>query len=108
MSSGRRPRTVVARLAVVRSLFSYLVEAGHLSRNSASAKLVPPPKVPASAAGRALSKKEVLHILTAPDRRTPEGQGSGEERLYGKMSNLSSATAAAQKRWETEKAELHK
>ena len=51
MSSGRRPRTVVARLAVVRSFFSYLVEAGQLPRNPASAKLVPPPKVPASAAG---------------------------------------------------------
>ena len=69
----RRPRTVVARLAVVRSFFSYLVEAGQLPRNPASAKLVPPPKVPASAAGRALSKKEVLNILTAPDRRKPEG-----------------------------------
>jgi integrase/recombinase XerD len=73
MSGGRRPRTVVARLAVVRSFLSYLVEAGQLPRNPASAKLVPPPKVPASAAGRALSKKEVLHILTAPDRRTPAG-----------------------------------
>src|ERR1051325_246429 len=69
----RRPRTVVARLAVVRSFFSYLVEAGQLPRTPASAKLGPPPKVPASAAGRALSKKEVLNILTAPDRRKPEG-----------------------------------
>jgi integrase/recombinase XerD len=73
LSSGRRPRTVVARLAVVRSFFSYLVECGQLPRNPASAKLVPPPKIPASAAGRALSKKQVLNILTAPDRRTPAG-----------------------------------
>jgi integrase len=67
------PRTIITRLAVVRAFFSYLVEGGQLSRNPASAKLVPPPKVPASAAGRALSKKEVLNILTAPDRRTPGG-----------------------------------
>lgn len=73
MAMRRRPRTVVARLAVVRSFFSYLVEAGDLPRNPASAKLVPPPKVPASAAGRALSKQQVLNILTAPDRRTPDG-----------------------------------
>lgn len=73
MGLSRRPRTVIARLAVVRSFFGYLVAGGQLPLNPASSKLVPPPKAPASAAGRALSKKEVLNVLTAPDRRTPAG-----------------------------------
>lgn len=70
---GRKPRTVAARLAVVRSFFSYLVEGGHVARNPASAKLVPPPRAPSTPSGRALSAAQVLNLLRAPDRRTTEG-----------------------------------
>lgn len=68
-----KPRTVTVRLAVVRSFFSYLVELGRVVRNPATTKLVPPPKIPSGASGRALSKADVLKLLVAPDRRTPEG-----------------------------------
>jgi integrase len=41
--------------------------------NPASTKLVTPPELPSDPAGRALSPKEVRHLLTGPDREKPEG-----------------------------------
>src|SRR5215213_7079805 len=49
----RRPATIAQKLSVVRSFFSYLQAAGVVTLNPASAKLVPPPLMPAQQAGRA-------------------------------------------------------
>src|SRR5215208_2733594 len=70
---GRRPATVAQKLSVVRSFFSYLQAAGEVTLNPASAKLVPPPPVPAQQVGRALTPKEVRHLLASPDKSKPEG-----------------------------------
>ena len=70
---GRRPATVAQKLSVVRSFFSYLQAAGVVMLNPASAKLVPPPPVPEQQAGRALTPKEVRHLLTGPDKTKPDG-----------------------------------
>src|SRR5215212_2381456 len=70
---GRRPATVAQKLSVVRSFFAYLQAAGVVTRNPASTKLVPPPPVPAQHAGRALTPKEVRHLLASPDKTKPEG-----------------------------------
>lgn len=69
----RRPATVAFKLSVVRSFFEHLRASGHVALNPASAKLVPPPQVPQEPAGRALTPKEVRHLLAWPDRSTPEG-----------------------------------
>jgi site-specific recombinase XerD len=69
----RRPATVAQKLSVIRSFFSYLQAAGKIEINPASTKLVPPPPVPEQQAGRALTPKEVRHLLAAPDRSKPEG-----------------------------------
>jgi integrase/recombinase XerD len=69
----RRPATVAQKLSVVRSFFSYLQASGVVALNPASTKLVPPPPMPERQVGRALTPKEVRHILAAPDRVKPEG-----------------------------------
>jgi site-specific recombinase XerD len=69
----RRPATIAQKLSVVRSFFSYLQAAGMVILNPASAKLVPPPPVPAQQVGRALTPKEVRHLLASPDKTKPEG-----------------------------------
>ncbi|MFP5261771.1 MAG: tyrosine-type recombinase/integrase [Blastocatellia bacterium] len=69
----RKAATISFKLAVVRSFFEYLRAAGLVSINPASTKLVAPPEVSNEGAGRALTSKEVSHLLAGPDRRTPEG-----------------------------------
>ena len=69
----RRPATVAFKLSVVRSFFEHLRAAGHIALNPAAAKLVPPPPVPQEPSGRALTPKEVRHLLAGPDRSTAEG-----------------------------------
>lgn len=69
----RRPATVAQKLSVVRSFFSYLQAAGVVTLNPASTKLVPPPPVPVQQSGRALTPKEVRHLLASPDKTKPEG-----------------------------------
>ncbi len=69
----RRPATIAQKLSVVRSFFSYLQAAGEVTLNPASAKLVPPPPVQTQQAGRALTPKEVRHLLASPDKTKPEG-----------------------------------
>jgi integrase/recombinase XerD len=74
LRSGRkRPATVSFKLSVVRSFFEYLKAAGTVPLNPASTKLVPPPELPSEPAGRALTAKEVRHLLSGPDREKPEG-----------------------------------
>jgi site-specific recombinase XerD len=70
---GQRPATIARKLSTVRSLFAYLEAGGYVVRNPASPKLVPPPEIRSDRAGRALTSKDVRHILAGPDRATPEG-----------------------------------
>src|SRR5215211_5066669 len=69
----KRPATVSFNLSVVRSFFEYLKAGGVVPLNPASTKLVPPPELPTEPAGRALTAKEVRHLLSGPDREKPEG-----------------------------------
>jgi site-specific recombinase XerD len=71
--SRKRAATVSFKLSVVRSFFEYLKAGGVIALNPASTKLVTPPELPTEPAGRALSSKEVRHLLTGPDRKKPEG-----------------------------------
>ena len=69
----KKAATVAMKLAVVRSFFEYLRAAGLVMLNPAATRLVPPPAVSHDGAGRALSAKEVAHLLAGPDRGKPEG-----------------------------------
>jgi integrase/recombinase XerD len=74
LRAGRkRPATVSFKLSVVRSFFEYLKAGGVVPLNPASTKLVSPPELSAEPAGRALTAKEVRHLLSGPDQGTPEG-----------------------------------
>ena len=74
LRAGRkRPATVSFKLSVIRSFFEYLKAGGVIPLNPASTKLVTPPELPTEPSGRALSAKEVRHLLTGPDREKPEG-----------------------------------
>lgn len=65
--------TVAFKLSIVRSLFDYLQVGGHVSRNPALAKLVPPPAVSEDLRGRALTTREVRYVLSGPDREKAAG-----------------------------------
>lgn len=69
----RKPNTVATKLAVVRSFFEYLRAGGIITVNPASTKLVTPPELPTDPQGRALTPKEVRHLLSGPDRGRVEG-----------------------------------
>jgi site-specific recombinase XerD len=74
LRAGRkRPATVAFKLSVIRSFFEYLKAAGVILLNPASTKLVTPPELPTEPAGRALTAKEVRHLLSGPDREKSEG-----------------------------------
>ncbi|MDQ3816818.1 MAG: tyrosine-type recombinase/integrase, partial [Acidobacteriota bacterium] len=65
--------TVNLKLSVIRSFFEYLVADRRVERNPASTKLVSAPPTPSDPSGRALTPKEVRHLLSGPDRAKPEG-----------------------------------
>jgi integrase/recombinase XerD len=69
----RKPNTVATKLAIVRSFFEYLRAGGVIQLNPASTKLVTPPELPTEPRGRALTPKEVRHLLAGPDKSKPEG-----------------------------------
>jgi site-specific recombinase XerD len=69
----KKPATISFKLAVVRSFFEYLRAAGLVSINPASTKLVSPPSVSSEGTGRALTSKEVSHLMAGPDRKTAAG-----------------------------------
>jgi integrase/recombinase XerD len=74
LRAGRkRPATVSFKLSVIRSFFEYLKAGGIVPLNPASTKLVTPPELPLEPSGRALTAKEVRHLLSGPDREQPEG-----------------------------------
>jgi integrase/recombinase XerD len=72
-AARRRPNTVATKLAIVRSFFEYLRAGGVVALNPATTKLVAPPALPTDPKGRALTPKEVRHLLAGPDRGKPEG-----------------------------------
>lgn len=69
----RKANTIATKLAIVRSFFEYLKAGGIIQLNPASTKLVTPPELPTNHQGRALTSKEVRHLLSGPDRSKPEG-----------------------------------
>jgi integrase/recombinase XerD len=69
----RKATTVNTKLAIVRSFFKYLKAGSIILLNPASTKLVTPPELPTEPQGRALTPKEVRHLLVGPDRNKPEG-----------------------------------
>lgn len=72
---GQSNQTVAAKLSIIRSFYSYLIKVypDLLALNPADAQLVPPPRIPNALKGRALTPKEVRHLLVGPDRSKPEG-----------------------------------
>jgi integrase/recombinase XerD len=75
LGAGQSNRTVAAKLSIVRSFYAYLLKVcpGYVTHNPADAQLVPPPRIPNALKGRALTPKEVRHLLVGPDRDKPEG-----------------------------------
>jgi integrase/recombinase XerD len=69
----RKANTIATKLAILRSFFEYLKAAGVMPLNPASTKLVTPPELPTEPKGRALTPKEVRHLLSGPNRSEPEG-----------------------------------
>lgn len=69
----RKANTVATKLAIVRSFFEYLKAGGVIHLNPASTKLVTPPELPTNPQGRALTSKEVRHLLSGPDKSKREG-----------------------------------
>jgi site-specific recombinase XerD len=61
--SRKRAATVSFKLSVIRSFFEYLKAGGVIPLNPASTKLVTPPELPTEPSGRALTSKEVRHLL---------------------------------------------
>jgi site-specific recombinase XerD len=68
VKAGKKPATVAHRLAVLRSLFRYLLADGFVARNPAVTELVPPPSLPDEQVGRALTPKQVMYLLAGPRR----------------------------------------
>ncbi len=73
LNSKKSANTVALKLSILRSFYDFLIADGHLERNPASTRLVPPPPASDTPAGRALTPKEVRHLLSEPDRTTAEG-----------------------------------
>jgi integrase/recombinase XerD len=75
LGAGQSNQTVAAKLSAVRSFYTYLrkVCPEYITYNPADPQLVPPPRIPNALKGRALTPKEVNHLLVGPDRSKPEG-----------------------------------
>ena len=72
-SARRKPNTIATKLAIIRSFFEYLRAGGYIALNPASTKLVAPPELSTEPKGRALTSREARHLLSGPDRTSPEG-----------------------------------
>src|ERR1043165_3554601 len=73
ISNKKSDNTVALKLSILRSFYDFLIANGHLERNPASTTLVSAPPASDVPAGRALTPKEVRHLLSGPDRAKPEG-----------------------------------
>jgi site-specific recombinase XerD len=71
ISSRKSASTITFKLSVVWSMFEYLKLGGYITTNPAHTKMVRPPALPEEMSGRALSPKEVRHLLVGPDRAKP-------------------------------------
>jgi integrase/recombinase XerD len=70
---GSKAATISFKLSVIRSLFEYLKAAGVVETNPASTRFVTPPVSESEAAGKALTVRDVAHLIAGPDRLTIEG-----------------------------------
>lgn len=72
---GQSNQTVASKLSAVRSFYAYLLKVcpQNVTLNPADQQLVPPPRIPNTLKGRALTPKEVRYLLVGPDKNTPEG-----------------------------------
>jgi site-specific recombinase XerD len=73
ITKKKSANTIALKLSVIRSFYDYLVADGTVERNPASTKLVSTPPISDTPSGRALTPKEVRHLLSGPDRSTPGG-----------------------------------
>ncbi|HVG20247.1 MAG TPA: tyrosine-type recombinase/integrase [Blastocatellia bacterium] len=73
IAKNKSANTIALKLSVIRSFYDFLVAAGVVESNPASTKLVSAPPVPDTPSGRALTPREVRHLLAGPDRSTPTG-----------------------------------
>jgi site-specific recombinase XerD len=71
----RKANTVATKLAIIRSFFEYLKAGGVIPLNPASTKLVTPPELPTNPQGRALTAKEVRHLLYDGDAKAESTPG---------------------------------
>ena len=65
--------TIALKLSIIRSFYDYLIAEGQAERNPASTRLVSTPPTSDAPSGRALTPKEVRHLLSGPDRTTRAG-----------------------------------
>lgn len=74
-SRGAPNQTVATKLSIARTFYDYLSKfyPEIITYNPAAPQLVPPPRVDYALKGRALTVREVRHLLVEPDRKTPEG-----------------------------------
>ncbi len=75
LGAGQSNQTVAAKLSTIRSFYTYLLKVcpEYVQYNPADPQLVPPPRIPNALKGRALTPKEVNHLLVGPDRSKPVG-----------------------------------
>ncbi len=73
ISDKKSANTIALRLSIVRSFYEYLVAEGLSERNPASTRLVSTPPRSHLPSGRALTPREVRHLLNGPNRSTREG-----------------------------------
>ena len=95
---GQKPRTIARKLSIVRSLFRYLQAMGTVRLNPAATELVPPPALPDETTGRALTDREVKHLLAGPDRATATGARDYALMLLMLRTSLRAAEACSLRR----------
>lgn len=72
-TAGKKPATITAKLAIVRSFYEYLREIGEVEKNPAATHLVPPPPPAEGLRGKALQPDEVRQLLAGPNRNEVRG-----------------------------------
>ncbi len=73
IGNKKSSNTIALKLSIIRSFYDYLIADGHAERNPASTRLVSTPPTSDLPSGRALTPKEVRHLLSGPDRSTRKG-----------------------------------
>ncbi|HEV7397319.1 MAG TPA: site-specific integrase [Pyrinomonadaceae bacterium] len=73
IANQKSANTIALKLSIIRSFYDYLIAEGYAERNPASTRLVSTPPTSDTPSGRALTPKEVRHLLSGPDRTTRAG-----------------------------------